>query len=82
VSERHRLNCHRGHRFYVGGGSLDGVVTHLVHAHPSDYPLTIGTLLRAGTRSWYELDYEASQETQAVYRFVGTGRHFPQASLS
>jgi hypothetical protein len=75
---KRRLDCHKGHRFYVGGGSLDGDVTHLVHADPSDYPLTIGTLLRGGSRSWYELDHDASDGTEAVYRFVGTGRRFPR----
>jgi predicted butyrate kinase (DUF1464 family) len=81
-----RLTCHKGHRYYVGGGSMDGQVTHLVHASPSDYPQTIGTqtlgaALGTGSRSWYELDYEASEGTEAVYRFVGIGKNFPQRTV-
>lgn len=67
---------HKGHRRYVGG-IMDGRVHHLVYADPSDYPQTIGTYLRDGQRSWYELDYEASEGTEAVYRFVGHGEDFP-----
>lgn len=66
----------RGHRRYVGG-RLDGDVAHLVFADPSDYPQTMGTCLSGGTRSWYELDYDASNGTEAVYRFIGHGREFP-----
>jgi hypothetical protein len=68
---------HKGHRRFVGG-SMDGQIDHLVHAHQSDYPQTIGTFLRAGSRSWYELDYDASEGTEAVYRFIGYGSEFPQ----
>lgn len=68
----------KGHKRYVGGGSMDGQVSHLIQAHPSDYPQTLGTVLRGGARSWYELDYEASEGTEVVYRFIGTGREFPQ----
>jgi hypothetical protein len=68
-----RSDCHPGHRRYVGGG-MDGHVAHLVYARPSDYPQTFGTSLRAGQRSWYEIDYEASQGTEVVYRFIGLGR--------
>lgn len=71
--------CHPGHRRYVGG-SMDGNVAHLVYTTPSDYPQTIGTLLRDGQRSWYELDYEASEGAEAVYRFVGLGRTFEDAT--
>ena len=67
---------HKGHRHWVGG-SMDGHVDHLIYAHPSDYPQTFGTLLRNGTRSWYEIDYEASEGTEVVYRFIGMGRDFP-----
>lgn len=74
-----KLSCHRGHRRYVGGTS-DGAIDHLVYAHPSDYPQTCGTVLRDGQRSWYELDYEASDRTEAVYRFVGLGRTFDEAT--
>lgn len=73
-----RLTCHKGHRHYVGG-IMDGQVAHLVHAAPSDYPQTIGTVLRHGQRSWYELDYERSEGTEAVYRLVGLGRTFEEA---
>lgn len=59
---------------------MDGHVAHLVSADPSDYPQTFGTLLRDGQRSWYELDYEASDGTEAVYRFIGHGKTFPLAS--
>lgn len=71
--------CHSGHRRYVGG-SMDGHVAHLVYTTPSDYPQTVGTLLRDGQRSWYELDYDASDGTEAVYRFVGLGRTFEDAA--
>lgn len=68
---------HKGHRYYQGG-SMDGTVQHLVYAAPSDYPQTFGTVLRDGQRSWYEIDYEASEGTEAVYRFIGAGREFPR----
>jgi hypothetical protein len=61
---------------------MDGQVRHLVHTTPSDYPQTIGTLLRHGQRSWYELDYEASGGTEVAYRFVGLGREFPRREVS
>jgi hypothetical protein len=61
---------HKGHRRYVGG-RMDGQVSHLVYADPSDYPQTFGTVKRNGQRSWYEIDYEASEGTEAVYRFLG-----------
>lgn len=67
------MDCHPGHKRYVGG-SMDGQIQHLVYATPSDYPQTIGTALREGQRSWYELDYEASAGAEAVYRFIGLGR--------
>lgn len=76
-SNPNRLTCHKGHRYYVGG-IMDGRIAHLVHTHPTDYPQTFGTLLRDGQRSWYEIDYDASEDTEVVYRFVGLGRHFPQ----
>lgn len=80
-----RLQCDadpvcKGHRRHVGG-IMDGQVSHLVYAHPSDYPQTFGTLLREGRRSWYEIDYEASEGTEVVYRFVGLGREFPQSPV-
>lgn len=68
--------AHKGHKYYVGG-VMDGNVHHQVYADPSDYPQTFGTLLRNGQRSWYEIDYEASEETEVVYRFIGHGRDFP-----
>jgi hypothetical protein len=71
-----RCTRHPGHRYYVGG-IMDGQVSHLVYATPSDYPQTIGTLLHDGQRSWYELDYERSEQTEVRYRFVGLGREFP-----
>ena len=74
------LDCHKGHHHYVGG-TLDGDVAHLVYAHPSDYPQTMGTLLRGGQRSWYELDYDRSVGTEAYYRFVGLGRTFEDATM-
>lgn len=61
---------HKGHKRYVGG-IMDGKVSHLVYAGPSDYPQTFGTLKRDGVRSWYEIDYEASEGTEVVYRFLG-----------
>jgi hypothetical protein len=70
--------CHKGHRYYVGG-AMDGHVAHLVYAAPSDYPQTVGTYLRDGQRSWYELDHERSEGAEAVYRFVGLGRTFEEA---
>jgi hypothetical protein len=66
-------DCHPGHRRYVGG-TLDGHVAHLLHTTPSDYPQTIGTVLRDGQRSWYEIDYDASRGTEVVYRHIGNGR--------
>jgi hypothetical protein len=78
-------NCaagkHKGHRRYVGG-IMDGQVAHLVYAHPTDYPQTMGTVLRHGQRSWYEIDYEASEGTEVVYRFVGHGREFPVRAVT
>lgn len=74
------MNCakHKGHRRWVGG-SMDGHVDHLVHAAPSDFPDPYGTMLRNGTRSWYEIDQEASEGTEVVYRIVGLGRDFGEA---
>ena len=69
-------STHKGHRRYIGG-IMDGQISHLIHADPSDYPMTFGTYLKDGQRSWYELDYEASETTEAVYRFIGHGREFP-----
>jgi hypothetical protein len=82
-----RLGCHKGHRYYTGGGSMDGQIHHLVHAAPSDYPQTVGTqtlgaALGVGARSWYELDYEASEGTEVVYRFIGVGREFPRRAVA
>jgi len=68
---------HKGHRYYTGG-ILDGHVAHLIYAHPSDYPQTTGTMLRDGTRSWYEIDYDASTTTEVIYRFIGQGASFPE----
>ena len=72
------MDCttHKGHRRYIGG-IMAGTTQHLTHANPSDYPQTQGTLLRDGQRSWYELDYDASQGTEAIYRFIGIGPDFP-----
>ena len=67
---------HKGHKYYRGG-KLDGDVQHLTSAHPSDYPRTFGTLLQHGQRSWYEIDDEASEGTEVVYRFIGHGHKFP-----
>ena len=77
------MDCstHRGHKRYVGG-IMDGQVSHLVHAAAGDYPQTMGTAVRNGQRSWYELDYEASEGTEAVYRFIGIGREFPGVDKS
>lgn len=75
-----RLTCHKGHRYYVGG-IMDGQVAHLTIAHPTDYPQTFGTMLRHGQRSWYEIDYERSEGTEVVYRFIGLGRTFPQQEV-
>jgi hypothetical protein len=69
---------HRGHKHYVGG-CMDGQVAHLLYADPSDYPQTMGTVLLDGQRSWYEIDYDASDGTEVVYRFIGNGREFPEA---
>jgi hypothetical protein len=66
----------KGHRRYVGGPS-DGLVSHLLFAHPSDYPMYEGSMLIGGTRNWYEIDYEASVGVEAVYRFIGMGRYRP-----
>ena len=76
------MDCskHRGHKRYVGG-CMDGDVSHLFYADPSDYPQAFGTVLTAGQRSWYEIDYDASEGAEAVYRFIGLGREFPQQPL-
>jgi hypothetical protein len=72
---------HKGHKRFIGG-IMDGEVTHQIYADPSDYPQTFGTLLRDGMRSWYEIDYEASEGTEVVYRFIGHGRDLPGGPLS
>jgi hypothetical protein len=76
------MDCskHAGHKRYVGG-CMDGEISHLVHATPSDYPRMFGTLLRNGTRSWYEIDPDASDGTEVVYRFIGHGKDFPQRPI-
>ena len=72
---------HKGHKRYTGG-IMDGHVSHLLYADPSDYPQTTGTVLADGQRSWYEIDYDASAGTEVVYRFVGIGREFPQREVT
>ena len=72
--------AHRSHKRYAGG-IMDGQVAHLIYADPSDYPQTFGTLLRDGARSWHEIDYDASDGTEVVYRFIGCGADFPEVSL-
>jgi len=72
---------HKGHAHYIGG-IMDGQVKHLTIAHPSDYPMTFGTRLRNGQRSWYEIDYAASEGTTVVYRCIGHGKDFPQRTLA
>lgn len=80
---RHMSDCtrHKGHRRYIGG-VMDGQVDHLIFAHPTDYPMTMGTMLRDGQRSWYEIDYERSDGTEVVYRFIGHGRDFPRQGVA
>lgn len=80
LSTGSRLPC-RGHKRYVGGPS-DGHVSHLVYADPSDYPMYSGSALINGTRSWYEIDYEASDGVEVVYRFLGMGRELPQRTVT
>jgi hypothetical protein len=84
VSMAEAMTCdnpkHKGHKRYAGG-IMDGQVSHLIYADPSDYPQTLGTLKREGVRSWYEIDYEASEGTEVVYRFVGIGAEFPAVPL-
>lgn len=72
------MDCsqHKGHKRYIGG-VMDGQISHLIYAHPSDYPQTFGTVLHNGSRSWYEIDYEASEGTEVVYRCIGLGKDFP-----
>jgi hypothetical protein len=74
------MDCskHKGHRRWVGGRK-DGHVDHLVHAAPSDYPQTWGSMLSNGTRSWYEIDHDVSEGEEVVYRFVGLGRDLTEA---
>jgi hypothetical protein len=72
---------HKGHRYYVGG-TMDGTVQHLVYATPSDYPRTFGTALRDGQRSWYEIDDDASEGPEVVYRLIGHGKEFPLRPVS
>lgn len=66
-----RITC-RGHKRYRGG-IMDGNVQCLTMAHPSDYPVRIGTLLRQGQRSWYERETDPSDGTDVSYRFIGLG---------
>jgi hypothetical protein len=61
---------------------MDGQVAHLIGTHPSDYPQFFGTMLRNGQRSWYEIDYEASEGTDVVYRCIGHGREFPARPIT
>lgn len=68
---------HKGYRHYVGG-PRDGEIDHLIHAHPSDYPQTVGSHAFFGPRNWYEIDYDASDGTEVVYRYLGQGKEFPQ----
>lgn len=72
----------KGHKRYTGGGSMDGQVSCLTFAHPSDFGQTLGTVMRSGTRSWYELDYERSEGAEAVYRFIGYGKTFPTKEIN
>lgn len=74
------MDCakHKGHRRFVGG-SEDGRVDHLIHAAPSDFWASYGTMLHNRTRSWYEIDHEASKGKEVVYRFVGLGRDVAEA---
>ena len=69
------MDCskHKGHRRFVGG-KKDGTVDHLLAVASGDYPQTWGTMLRGGQRSWYEIDYEASEGTEVVYRYLGSAR--------
>jgi len=74
------MDCskHKGHIYYMGG-KMDGEVEHLTKAHPTDYPMFFGTLLRNGIRNWYEIDYEKSEGTEVYYKFVGLGRNIEDA---
>jgi hypothetical protein len=86
TGERCADPAHKGHRRFIGG-CMDGTVQHQIYADPSDYPQTIGTMalgnaLGRGTRSWYEIDYEASERTEVVYRHIGDGPAFPQAPVT
>lgn len=62
---------------YFHGGIMDGHVKHKVYNTPSDFPASIGTLLRHGQRSWYRRDDAASTATEYVYRFVCISREMP-----
>lgn len=75
-----RPTC-KGHKRYMGG-IMDGQIAHMTGTHPTNYPQTFGTLLRNGTRSWYEIDYERSEGTEVVYRFIGMGKEFPRLEVS
>jgi hypothetical protein len=72
---------HKGHSYHIGGGIMDGKASHHLYATPSDFPMHKSTALTRGGRSWYEIDYEMSDGTDVVYRFVGNGREFPQRTL-
>ena len=77
-----RMDCskHKGHR-YFHGGKRDGEVDHLVYDTPSDFPKTMGTVLRDGVRSWYEIDYDASEGSEVHYRCIGVCKDFPQRPI-
>lgn len=63
-------NPHKGHRHFHGG-IRDGEVDHMVYATEGDFPQSMGTLLRLGQRSYYEIDPERTVGTEVVYKFVG-----------
>ena len=68
---------HKSHKRYIGG-IMDGQINHLLYAYTdiSEYPQSIGTMLRQGQRSWYTLDL-TSTPTDIVYRYVGQAEHQP-----
>lgn len=72
---------HKGHRHYVGG-PRDGEVDHLTFATPSDFPMHTGShMLLGNVRNWYEIDYDASEGTEVVYRYLGQGKQFPKRPI-
>lgn len=54
----------------------------LTGSTPSDFPMHMGSHAFFGPRTWYEIDYDASDGIEVIYRYIGTGKDFPQRPLT